>query len=87
MSKIMHSLIESMMELRPRQENLRLVFRLFSLMPGLHNNLKMSLGFPCRVLNPIIDYFSRIIYKTERPFNASPFVQAIYIYFQLVLTC
>ena len=29
------SLIESMMELRPRQGNLRLVFRLFSLMRGL----------------------------------------------------
>ena len=30
-------LIESMMELRPRQGNLRLVFRLFSLMRGLPN--------------------------------------------------
>ena len=28
-------IIESMMELRPRQGNLRLVFRLFSLMRGL----------------------------------------------------
>ena len=28
-------IIESMMELRPRQGNLRLVFRLFSLMQGL----------------------------------------------------
>ena len=41
-------IIESMMGLRPRQGNLRLVFRLFSLMRG----------FPCRGLNPIIDYFS-----------------------------
>ena len=44
-------LIESMMELRPRQGNLRLVFRLFSLMRGLPSirltNLKTSLGFPC----------------------------------------
>ena len=30
-----HRLIESMMELRPRQGNLRLVFRLYSLMRGL----------------------------------------------------
>ena len=33
--KRMHRLIESMMVLRPRQGNLRLVFRLFSLMRGL----------------------------------------------------
>ena len=56
-----------MMGLRPRQGNLRLVFRLFksyaldylSLMLGKPhirlNNLKTSLRFPCLGLNPIID--------------------------------
>ena len=47
-------LIESTMGLRPRQGNLRLVFRLLSLMRGLR--------FPCRGLNPIIDYFSHPLY-------------------------
>ena len=58
-------IIESMMVLRPRQGNLRQVFRLFSLMRGSAehetNNLKTSLRFPCRglnMLNIIIDYFS-----------------------------
>ena len=59
-------LIESMMVLRLRQGNLRLVFRLFSLMRGLPsirlNNLEMSRRFPCRGLNPIIDYFSYPLY-------------------------
>ena len=49
------------MVLRPRQGNLRQVFRLFSLMRGFAehemNNLKTSLRFPCRGLNTIIDYF------------------------------
>ena len=36
-----------MMELRPRQGNLRLVFRLFK--------SYARLAFPCRGLNPIID--------------------------------
>ena len=47
-------IIESMMGLRPRQGNLRLVFRLFSLMRDLR--------FPCRGLNPIIDCFSHLLY-------------------------
>ena len=55
-------LIESMMVLRPRQGNLRQVFRLFSLMRGFAeyktNNLKTSLRFPCRGINTIIEYFS-----------------------------
>ena len=51
-----------MIRLRPRQGNLRLVSRLFSLMRGKPcirlNNLKTSLRFPCRGLNPIIDSIS-----------------------------
>ena len=50
-------IIESLMMLKPRQGNLRQVFRLFSLMRGSAehetNNLKTSLRFPCRGLNTI----------------------------------
>ena len=55
-------LINSIMVLRPRQGNLRQVFRLFILMRGFAedetNNLKTSLIFPGRGLNTIIDHFS-----------------------------
>ena len=56
-------LIESIMVLRPRQGNLRQVFWLLKSHARLCqawdlNNLKMSLRFPCRGLNTIIDYFS-----------------------------
>ena len=52
------------------------------------NDLKPSLGFPCRGLNSIIDYFlTHYIYETEMPFSAKTYVQAITIYFRLVLTC
>ena len=37
-------------------------FQIISLMQGLPNNLKTSLGFPCRCLNPTIDYFSHPLY-------------------------
>ena len=51
-----------MMVLRPRQGNLRQVFRFFGLLRDFAehetNNLKTSLRFPCRGLNIIIDYFS-----------------------------
>ena len=83
-------LIEYMMGLRPRQGNLRLVFRLFSQCEACRakdlNNLKTSLGLPCRGHNPNIDYFSHqlYIYITKMSINAKTFLQAITIYFQLV---
>ena len=52
-------LIESMMGLGTRQGNLRLVFRLISLMRGLP---KMSPKFPRQGLNTIIGYFSHPFY-------------------------
>ena len=55
---------------RPRQGNLRLVFRLFSLMRGLPsvrlNNLETSLRFPGRGLDSIVDYFSHPLYFLNR---------------------
>ena len=63
-------IIESMMGFRPRQGNLRLVFRLFSLMRGLLsirlNNLQTSLRFPCRDLNLMIGYFSHPLYFSKQ---------------------
>ena len=51
-----------MTELRPRQENLRLVFSLFKSMLGKPrirlNNLKTIMRFPCLGLNSIIDSIS-----------------------------
>ena len=61
-----------MMGLRPLQGNLRLVFRLFSLMlskPRIRlNNLKTSLRFPCRGLNPIIDSINLLDILKSSPY-------------------
>ena len=46
-------------------------FQIISLMRGL----------------PLIIFLTHYIYKTERPVNVKTFLQAITIYFQLVLTC
>ena len=90
-------LIESMMVFMPRQGNLRLVFRLFSLMQGLPsirlNNLETSLIFPCRGLNPINDYFSHPVYFLKQNiywifnFILRPFLWSSSHILFIVLTC
>ena len=87
-------LIESMMGLRPRQGNVRLVFRLFSLMRTCRatdlNNLKRSLRFPCRGSPPSLTIFlTHHLFINQKPFSAQASIQAITIYmnFQLVQSC
>ena len=75
-SVIIRRVLESMMGLRQRQGNLRLVFRLFSLMRGLPSiRLKKSENEPeIFLLRPQPFhrlYFSPIIFsKTEYPLNS-----------------
>ena len=56
------------LRLEARQGNLRIVFRLCSLLRGFTehemNNLNMSLRFPCCGLNTIVDYFSHTSFSS-----------------------
>ena len=62
-----------MMGLRPRQGNLRLVFRLFKSY-ARQASLKTSMRFPCLGLNPIIDSISLFVNVYQFVFVAlSPF--------------
>ena len=70
-----------MMVLRPRQENLRLVFRLFvscSAKPRMRlYDLKTYLRFPCPGLNTFIDSISLSLPERNCPFQIDTELQIL----------
>ena len=60
-------------ETRKSQASFQIILSYARLADHELNNLKTSLRFPCRGLNPIIDYVSHALFqknKTEKPFRA-----------------